>query len=253
MLKRLKIRWKHARQHVHSPDPDYLAKLRSVKVHVLAVARTQQVLLFEDEFTLYRQPSLAFAYEQQGKRQPLAHLGHKGNYTWRIAAALNPWTGQVIYQQARVMDVQRMITFYRKLVKAYPGREIRLVQDNWSAHYHPDLLAAIQPQELLYGNYAPPNWSHNPSNPIVKEPLPIRLLFLPTYASWTNPIEKLWRCLKQNVLHLHRYQDLWPDLKLRVWQFLDDFADGSQDLLHYVGLSDPLLLYKALFPSGASL
>jgi hypothetical protein len=246
LLKRLHIRWKHARQYVHSPDPDYVAKLQSVKVNVLAVPHTHQILLFEDEFTLYRQPSLTFAYEQQGQHQPLARLGHKGNYTWRIAAALNAWTGQVTDQQAQVMDVQRLIIFYRKLVKTYPDQEIRLVQDNWSVHYHPDRLAAVQPQELPYGNYAPPNWSHNPANPILKEPLPIRLLFLPTYASWTNPIEKLWRFLKQEVLPLHRYEDQWPDLKQRVWQFLDQFADGSPDLLRYVGLSDPSRLYRAL-------
>lgn len=251
LLKRLKIHWKHARQYVHSPDPNYLEKLRTVKLNLLSVPTGGPVLLFEDEFTLYRQPSIAFAYEQQGKTQPLARLGYKGNYTWRIAAALNPWTGQVTYQQARVMDVQRMITFYHKLVLAYPDQEILLVQDNWPIHYHPDLLAALQPQTFPYGSYAPPNWSHNPANPKVKSPYPIRLMFLPTYASWTNPIEKLWRSLKQEVLHLHRYEDRWIDLKLRVWQFLDQFASGSQTLLHYVGLSDPHRLYHALFPTDS--
>jgi hypothetical protein len=252
VLRRVKIRWKHARQHVHSPDPEYVAKLRTIKLQLLRVPGTQRVLLFSDEFTLYRQPSVAFGYEQMGPAQPLAELGYKGNYTRRIAAALNAWTGQVTYQQARIMDVKRMVTFYRKLVAAYPGQEILLVQDNWPLHYHPDLLAAIVPQELPYGSYAPPNWRHNPANPTLKAALPIRLLFLPTYASWTNPIEKLWRYLKQDVLHGHRYQDDWPGLQNRVWQFLDQFAHGSSDLLRYVGLSDPNQLYKALFPPASA-
>jgi len=31
------------------------------------------------------------------------------------------------------------------------------------------------------------------------------LVPLPTYGSWTGPIERLWRWLKQEVLHLHSY------------------------------------------------
>ena len=45
--------------------------------------------------------------------------------------------------------------------------------------------------------------------------LPIQLVPLPTYASWCNPIEKLWRQLRQELLHLHRFADRfrstqWP-------------------------------------------
>jgi transposase len=61
-------------------------------------------------------------------------------------------------------------------------------------------------------------------------------LFLPTYASWLNPIEKLWRWLKQDVLHLHRLAHDLMKLRQRVLDFLDQFTSGSQPLLHYVGL-----------------
>jgi len=30
--------------------------------------------------------------------------------------------------------------------------------------------------------------------------LPIQIVQLPTYASWTNPIEKLWRKLKAEMV-----------------------------------------------------
>lgn len=249
LLQRLKIHWKRARHHVHSPDPYYVDKLRDIWVLVRRVREDleQSVLLFEDEFTLYRHPSLAQAFAQAGKGQPLAELGYKSNYIWRIAASLNCWTGQVVYQHAQVMDVTHLIIFYRKLTNAYPGLLIDLAQDNWSVHYHPDLLAALQPQDFPYGMHAPPSWSRNPKRKVEHLHLPIRLLSLPTYASWTNPIEKLWRLLKQEVLHLHRYADDWPGLKQRVFTFLDEFANGSQELLRYVGLRDPYRLYHVLF------
>ena len=252
LLKRLKIHWKRARYHVHSPDPQYSTKLRDVwvKIRCIQADPTEGVMLFQDEFTLYRHPGLAQAFEQAGKMQMFAELGYKGNYTWRIAAALSPWTGQVVYHQARVMDITRMILFYRKIVQAFPDQIIWLVQDNWSIHYHPDILAALQSQAFPYGLHAPGNWSRNPKRPVEHLNLPIRIMPLPTYASWTNPIEKLWRLLKQEVLHLHRYQDDWIGLKQRVFNFLDQFAKGSPNLLRYVGLHDPLCLYHALFPAG---
>lgn len=251
LLARIKIHWKRARYHVHSPDPDYVEKLREIRFQIQKIPAEweQSVFLFQDEFTLYRHPSLAQAYEQAGKAQILAELGYKGNYTWRIAAGLNVWTGQVTYHQARVMDVTRMIIFYRKLHLAYPQAKISMGQDNWPLHYHSDIIASLQPQSFPYGMHVPPRWSKDPSRPIPSTLLPIRLLFLPTYASWTNPIEKLWRLLRQEVLHLHRYTDDWPALKQRVWVFLDEFKNGSPDLLRYVGLTDPKLVYISLFPA----
>lgn len=210
------------------------------------------VLLFEDEFTLYRHPSLAQAFAGAGKSQVLAELGYKGNYTWRIAAALNVWSGQVVYHSARVMDLTRLILFYRKLTSAYPAQKIYLVQDNWPVHHHPDLIAALQAQDFPFGLHASPRWSRNPNRKVDHLQLPIRLLSLPTYASWTNPIEKLWRLLKQEVLHLHRYEDDWQGLKQRVFSFLDEFSAGSQDLLRYVGLENPLRLYHALWSAKST-
>jgi hypothetical protein len=67
-------------------------------------------------------------------------------------------------------------------------------------------------------------------------PLPIQLLPLPTYASWLNPIEKLWRGLRAEVTHLHRQADDLPALRARADAFLDRYADGSADLLRNVGL-----------------
>lgn len=252
LLRRLKLHWRRARYHVHSPDPQYIDKLYDVWVHIRRVQDESEpsVLLFQDEFTLYRHPGLAQTFAAAGQgTQPLAELGYKGNYTWRIAAALHPWSGQVVYHQARVMDITRLLGFYRKLVQAFPEQTIWLVQDNWTVHYHPDVLAALQPQNLPYGLHTPGNWSRNPKRAVDHLQLPIRMVSLPTYASWTNPIEKLWRYLKQEVLHLHRYADDWPGLKQRVFAFLDEFQKGSLELLRYVGLKDPYQLYRALFPA----
>jgi hypothetical protein len=46
----------------------------------------------------------------------------------------------------------------------------------------------------------------------------------------------LWRWLRQDVLKMPRWGEDWPQVKHRVHDFLDQFAQGSPDLLRYVGL-----------------
>ena len=90
-------------------------------------------------------------------------------------------------------------------------------------------------------------WSTGPSPKAKQLNLPIQVLQLPTYASWTNPIDKLWRLLSQEVLHLHRLADDSVGLKEKGFSLLAEFADRSTQLLPYLGLSDPAKLYRALF------
>jgi hypothetical protein len=64
--------------------------------------------------------------------------------------------------------------------------------------------------------------------------------------AFLNPIEKLWRKLRQEVLYLHRQAHDWKALQARVHDFLDQFAQGSDELLRYVGLRGDGALAKAL-------
>jgi hypothetical protein len=247
LLARLAIHYKRAREHVHSPDPAYVAKLRSIRVAVLRCPAASGVFVFQDEITLYRQPRVGATYELAGHTQPLAELGHRPNWTWRIAATLNAWTGQVIYVEGMRLGIAGLVKLYQAQQAAYPAAPlIHLAQDNWPIHFHPDVLATLRPQRFRWPPAVPANW---PTTPKAKTPrlnLPLRLHPLPTYASWTNPIEKLWRWLNQEVLCGHRFADDWEALKKAVRQFLDQFAAGSAQLLRYVGLTDPLKLYHAV-------
>jgi len=100
-------------------------------------------------------------------------------------------------------------------VRAFYGEEMRIVLawDNWPVHRHEKVLAAAEAQR-------------------------IELLFLPTYAPWTNPIEKLWRKLKQELVYLHRCAEDWVVLKQQIGDFLNQWEAPSPQLLTYVGLGD---------------
>jgi hypothetical protein len=251
LLKRLKLHHKRARGHLHSPDVNYVGKLREVWLSIRSVSSSieRRVLLFEDEMGFYRPPSLSYDYERAGHVQPLAELGHRSNSEWRIAGALNAWTGQVTYADHAHFSTKLLVDFFVQIVVAYPEAEtIYLVLDNWPVHFHPDVLFALQPQTFPWPMHYPKNWPTQPSPKARRLNLPIQLLPLPTYAPWTNPIEKLWLLLKKDLLHLHRFQDDWSGLKIRVAQELDTYTRPSPDLLRFVGLADPLRLYRAVFP-----
>jgi hypothetical protein len=249
LLKRLKISYKRGREHVHSPDPDYVPKLRDVHICIQRSRLTPEleVVLFQDELTYYRRPSLAAAYELSGHTQPRAELGHRYNLAYRVAAAVDIWTGRVVYEQRSRLGVEKLVAFYHKVCQAYPqAQTIYLVQDNWPVHDHPDVRAALQPQRYHWPVHVPAHWPTQPRAHAKRLNLPLQLVKLPTYASWTNPAEKLWRKLKQEELHLHRFADDWEGLKQRVASFLDQFAQGSRALLRYIGLSEPEKLYQAV-------
>jgi hypothetical protein len=245
LLDRLGLTWQRGRDAVRSPDAAYPAKLATVAA-VLAHGRRparREVALYLDELTYYRQPTLAHAWAARGGDQPRAHRSHRSSTVTRIVGALDAHTGQVHAHQASAIGVEQLVALYQHLAARYPqARRLWIIQDNWPVHYHPDLLVALEPQRLVrrWPRRLPPCWPADPSPRAVRKwgalHLPIQLVPLPTYASWTNPIEKLWRRLKQAVLHLHPLADHLDDLRALVQTFLDQFTAGSTSLLRATGL-----------------
>ena len=246
VLDGLDVVLKRGREHVHSPDRGY-ADTRAAVAACLAEARAaggRVVALFQDEVTLHRQPSLARAYAARGRDQPLAERSLRGDAPARIVGVLDALDGRVLFRRRGELGVPALVGFYREVAAAYPGAErIDVVLDNWPVHFHPDLLAALGPQACPFPFPRPASWPAEPSPEAVRKwgglNLPIRLVPLPTYASWLNPIEKLWRWLRQEVVHLHPWADALPALHAAVDRFLARFAAGAAacaDLLRYVGL-----------------
>lgn len=246
-LKRAGIALKRGREIGHSPDQEYLEKLLEIiRVLELAIASNGRiVVLFADEVTFYRQPEIAKDYVQIGSTiQPLAHRSHRSNTSGRIGGVVNALSGQVSYVLASRCGVDQLIKLYQQIKQDYPKAEvIYLVEDDWSVHFHPTVLNALVKQETRFELKTPPSWENVVGKKYKGEKLPIRIVPLPTYASWCNPIEKLWRWLRQEVLHLHRKADEWENLKEGIKEFLNQFKKESAVLLQYIGLTENSKLY----------
>jgi len=223
---RIGVRLRSALVQQYSPDPQYEKKLRRVKRCLRQAARDPEhvVLVFLDEMGYSVWPEAAADWCAAAPAEPpLADRQKSPAGLWRIGGVLNALTGQVTYLDGYVVGREKLRALYQRLVRTYPGaKTIYVVQDNWSIHTHPEVLEAIQayPQ--------------------------IRPVWLPVYAPWLNPIEKLWRWLRQDILKLHRLASDAKGLRQRVNNFLDQFAQGSRALLRYVGLLGEGELAKAI-------
>lgn len=213
ILQRLKITLKKAITYVSSPDPDETLKLRQMTIAYSAALHQPEkyVVLFQDELTYYSQPRGILKYGSVGAHSPRVYRAVADNVMTRIGAVVDGITGQVVYQQADKFGKMAMEKLYRQIREVYPERRIFVIQDNVNFHYSENVLATA-------------------------EELDIYPVFLPTYASWRNPAEKLWRWLQADTLHGHEFAHDVALLHNRVGDFLDQFAHGSSKLLRYIGL-----------------
>lgn len=240
IFSRLGLSYKRAREYLRSPDTDYAEKLSHIE-QALEEAREHPetcVVLYQDEFSFNLQPTLAKDWAETGTKYPLARQSYLREETSYGIGALNPHTGDVVYQQVKSCTLVALHTFYTQICQRYRNAErIYLIQDNRAIHFHANLSAALLPQTTSFAKPVPGNWSDTPSKKMGKlEKLPIEILQLPTYAPWTNPIEKLWRWARQAVIHLHRLSNESTALQEKVIDFMERFKGGSLELLHYVGL-----------------
>jgi len=213
LLHRVGLRYKRGRAYVHSPDLAYDAKLAAITAaHLLAHAHpTAIVVLYEDEFTYYRRPTLSRGWAPRGADAPRADHAWGTNKQRRVAACLDVRTGRLLTWQRRHFDRHTLLRYYGAVAAAYPEAEvIFVIQDNWPVHFHADVVSGLPPKLVL--------------------------LPLPTYAPWTNPVEDVWRGLKGAVLHHHAFGDDWGGLQAAVTAWLGQWDGPSPDLLHIVGL-----------------
>lgn len=219
-LQRCHLSYKRGRRYVHSPDPLYAAKLATIG-YLRGRAATEPgriVFLYEDEMSYHRRPSVGYAYVPTGTDAPRAEQGAGPDTVRRVAGCLDVRTGQFHSQQKSHWTVPALLRFFQAVDAAYPDAiRLYIALDNWRVHFLPSL----------------------------REPLAattrIRLVRLPTYAPWTNPVERVWRKLAAEVLHLHRHAvpNDWHGLVTRVQAWLDVAQQPSEALLRYTGLLCP--------------
>jgi transposase len=214
ILKRFDLRYKRGRQHVHSPDPLYDEKLAAIeRARDLALQAPDEVIfLYEDEHTANLRPLVGRSY--RGKGQAGEKATGAASEQIRLAGVLDVASGQVLMRRRECFNVKEMYRFFYHIEQHYPQADIIYIAlDNWPVHFHPYVKENL---ERIHSK--------------------IRLLPLPTYAPWTNPIEKFWLKLNREFMKHHPYgldAQAFRDA-LDLW--LAKHREESAALLHEVGL-----------------
>lgn len=98
--------------------------------------------------------------------------------------------GAVHGEDMRAVTATALAKNVSKISKWYPDAEtIYLAWDNWPNHMSKAVTEAL-----------------------AKQPR-IRLLRLPTYSPWLNPIEKVWRWVRHRVTHAHPWCDNFKEFR----------------------------------------
>jgi transposase len=144
----------------------------------------------------------AYGWIQKGIRKEIP--ANSGRSRINLSGVLDIIDHKVIVQEDKMLNAEATISFFRKIETAYPTKKkVHLFCDN--ARY--------------YRNKAVVEYLRNSK---------IQLHFLPPYSPNLNPIERLWKWMKERVIYNRYYQE-FEDFKLAVFGFFTTLSNLTAD------------------------
>jgi putative transposase len=198
-LHRADLVWRRPRPVVHRPDPRRQAKLRALR-RLLSELPADETAVFEDEVDVNLNPKIGSMWMRRGQQAEVETPGD--NEKRYLAGSMNWRTGTVLTTEGTKRDGKlfvRHLEDLRHRLRCY--RVIHVICDN--ARFHQAAKCKRLQQYLAC-------WGHR-----------IVLHYLPTYAPETNPIERVWWHLHEEITRNHCCHSLEELLDL-VFQWLED-------------------------------
>ena len=178
---------------------------------ILRLAKeTGAAILFGDEASFPQWGTLSYTWARRGQQPEVKTAGKRRGY--KVLGLIQYGVGRLFYEctQERLNSASYE-AFLTKVLEAIAG-PIILIQDG--AKYHAS--AAIKP---FFAKHAER----------------LTVFQLPTYSPDFNPIEKLWKKIKQKETHL-QYFETFEVLTAKVEQALVKFANAREEILSLFGL-----------------
>lgn len=167
---------------------DWLAQYEKLKQSLPA----DETICFMDGVHPTHNVQTAYGWIQKGVRKEIP--ANSGRSRINLSGVVDVIDHKVLVQEDKMLNAEATISFFRKIEEAYPQKNgIHVFCDN--ARYY--------------------------RNKAVTEHLKtskIRLHFLPPYSPNLNPIERLWKWMKERVIY-NTYYPEFEDFKLAVFGF----------------------------------
>jgi len=188
--------WRRPRPVLGPRDPERDVKLRALRA-LLAQLPDDEVAVFEDEADVNTNPKIGSMWMRRGVQAAVRTPGT--NDKRYLAGSLSWRTGHTVVTLGSKRDgalFERHLDDLRRRLRRY--RVIHVICDN--ARFH-------KPEHCRRIAAYLKKWGHR-----------IVLHFLPTYAPETNPIERVWWHLHEEITRNHRCRDMQELLDLVfVW------------------------------------
>lgn len=178
---------------------------------ILALAKRKRAyLLFGDEASFPQWGTLTYTWARRGQQPTIETSGKRKGY--KVFGLIDYFTGRFFFQCQEERLTSDTYTAFLKEVLRKTRKNIVLVQDG--ARYHTS--AAMKAFFAQHQDR-------------------ITVFDLPSYSPDYNPIEKLWKKIKEKGTHLH-YFPTFQALKDKVQEALVHFANAPQEVLSLFGL-----------------
>jgi transposase len=184
---------------------------------ILRVARQERaLLLFGDEASFPQWGTLGYTWGRRGQQPLVPTSGVRKGY--KVLGLIDYFTGRLFYQGWEGRLNSDCYAAFLKHVLEQTDQRLVLVQDG--ARYHTS--AAMK---SFFARHADR----------------LTVFQLPSYSPDYNPIEKLWKKIKQQETHLH-YFPTFIALTEKVEQALVKFTNAPQEILALCSLPAELAL-----------
>ena len=199
ILNQADLRPHHMRLWLHSPDPEFRAKVTEI-CNVYLQPPPGSVVLCVDEKT---------GMQALGRKHPTrpSEPGRDGRMDYEyirrgtrtLLAAFNPHSGQVFGQVRARRTADDLVSFMEGLARRYPTGDVHIVWDNLNIHY----------------DGADDRWTRFNARHGGR----FHFHYTPIHASWVNQVELFFGILHRRLLRHHTYRSV-GELKATVEAFL---------------------------------
>lgn len=144
----------------------------------------------------------AYGWIQKGIRKEVP--ANSGRSRINLSGLLDVMNHKVLIQEDKMLNAESTISFFRKIEDAYPGKKrVHIFCDNAGYYRNKAVTDYLQTSR-------------------------IKLHFLPPYSPNLNPIERLWKWMKERVIYNTYYRE-FEDFKLAVFGFFATLSTLAAD------------------------
>lgn len=164
----------------------------------------QETICFMDGVHPTHNTQIAYGWIKKGVRKEIC--ANSGRSRLNLSGAIDLISKKLHFQEDKTLNADSTITFLKKIEDAYPTKNIiHLFSDNARYYKNKAVKAYLEKSK-------------------------VKLHFLPPYSPNLNPIERLWKWMKERVMY-NTYYEYFEDFKSAIIGFLESVSTFDPNCL----------------------